>query len=71
MTMLGRKLIKNPGTRVPGRISHSPLDSSPASLALSFLICKIMDNEDNSSLEPKPIERDGKHYPKAWMIDQI
>ena len=44
MTMLGGKLIKNPGARVPRRISHSPLDSPPPSLALSFLICKIMDN---------------------------
>ena len=44
MTMLCGKLIKNPGARLPGRISHSPLDSPPPSLALSFLICKIMDN---------------------------
>ena len=68
MTMLGRKLIKNPGARVPGRISHSPLDSPPPSVSSSV---KSWTTYYNSFLEPKLIERDGKYYSKAWMIDQI
>ena len=36
MTMLFRKLIKNPGVTVPGRLSRSPSGTLPPSLGFSF-----------------------------------
>ena len=70
MTMLAGKLIKNPGARVPGRISHPPLDSYPLWLSVSSL-AKSWTTDYNSSLESKPIEGEETYYSKAWMRDQI
>ena len=69
MTMLGGKLIKNPGARVPGRISHSPLDSPPPSLAL---FPHLQTHGQLTIIHPwNPLRGRGKYYSKAWMRDQI
>ena len=48
----------------PWTVLH-PLWLSVSSLAKSWT------TDCNSSLEPKPIEREGTYYSKAWMRDQI
>ena len=71
MTVLFRKLIKNPGIRVPGRLSHSPSSTLPPFLGFSFLMCKNTGHLTIiHSRNPSLLTERGNSYSELWMIDQ-